>query len=298
MSDFVSLYRDALDAFLARGGEVFLKQAYELGHQALVDGKGILDVLAVHQQALRAAAPDPLPLLDRHHAGDFLAECLSPFEMTHRAYGDSIRTLRRLNEALEQESRRIAAALHDESGQLLAAVHIQLQDLGRDLRPAQRARLVAVGAQIEQIEQQLRLFARELRPAVLDDFGLLPALRAFAATFSRRTGLQVVFDGEMHSRLPPAVEVAMYRVGQEALNNVARHARASHIFIRLWRRPGAFHCCIGDDGVGLPPAPARPHRGLGLVGMRERIASVGGALQFVSAPDQGTELRIVIPVED
>lgn len=298
MNDLASLYREALRAYLAHGGELYLKQAYELGHQALVEGQGLLDVLALHQDALRAADPDALEPDSHQRAGDFLAECLSSFEMTHRAYGEAVHTLRRLNDALEQETRRIAGALHDESGQLLAAVHIQLQELARDLRPPQRVRLAAIGAQIEQIEQQLRLFARELRPAVLDDFGLLPALRAFAATFSLRTGLPVCLDGEIVPRLPSAVEVAMYRVGQEALNNTARHARASRIFIRLWRAPGEFHCRIGDDGVGLPPTRDQARCGLGLVGMRERIASVGGDLQFVSSPRQGTELRIVIPLQE
>ncbi len=292
-------YERALGTYLQQGGESSLKQAYELGRRALSEGRGILDMIGVHQQVLEKILINGQKADTVHQAGEFFVELMSPFEMTHRAFGEANDTLRRLNESLESETRRIARSLHDESGQLLAAVHIQLRQMARGLSTAAQSNLVEVESLLEQVEQQLRNFSHELRPTVLDDYGLLPALQTLAEKFSKRFGLPVSVDGKVAPRLSKTIEAAMYRVAQEALNNVARHAKASRVNIRLWRAPGEFHCCIRDDGVGFDPvAVAKGSRNtLGLLGMRERLNVLGGTLRIESTPQQGTELKILVPVE-
>ncbi|HEU5409582.1 MAG TPA: ATP-binding protein [Candidatus Acidoferrales bacterium] len=293
-------YERALQTYLREGGESSLKQAYELGRRALGEGKGILDMISVHQQTLERILDGQPAAGLVHRAGEFLSESMSPFEMTHRAFGEANETLRRLNESLEGETRRIARALHDESGQLLAAVHIQLLQLSRQLEPSAQASLRDIEALLEQIEQQLRNFSHDLRPTVLDDYGLVPALQSLAERFSKRFGTPVSVDGKPMPRLTKTTEAAMYRVAQEALNNVARHAKASRVHIRLWMSPGELHCRIRDDGVGFDPAALSraSKNALGIIGIRERLNVLGGSLEIQSAPQQGTELKIEVPVED
>lgn len=292
-------YARALNTFLREGGETSLKQAYEVGRRALGEGKGVLDMIAVHQQTLERLMSSVEQAQLIHRAGDFLAECMSPFEMTHRAFGEANETLRRLNESLEGETRRIARALHDESGQLLAAVHIQLLQLSRHLPAQAQACLRDVESLLEQIEQQLRNFSHELRPTVLDDYGLLPALQSLAERFSKRFGTPVNVDAKSVPRFTRTTEAAVYRVAQEALNNVARHAKATRVYIRLWTSPGELHCRIRDDGVGFDPSALSKasRNALGIVGIRERLNVLGGSLEIQSAPQQGTELKIEVPVE-
>ena len=292
-------YERALRIHLRNGSESSLKQAYECGRRALSEGRGILDMIALHQETLEKVLSEGQPPQVVRHAGEFLVELMSPFEMTHRAFGEANDTLRRLNESLESETRRIARALHDESGQLLAAIHIQLRQMARGLPATAQLSIEEVESLLEQIEQQLRNFSHELRPTVLDDYGLLPALQTLAERFSKRFGLPVTVDGKVAPRLAKTVEAAMYRVAQEALNNVARHAKASRVIIRIWRSPGEFHCRIRDDGVGFDPAllSRGSRNALGLLGIRERLNVLGGTLQIESAPQQGTELKILVPVE-
>lgn len=299
MSKLQDEYDAAMESYLRVGGEKALKRSYELGRQALAEGLGVLDMVTMHQHSLLklTAEMDAQDLIRR--AGEFFTESMSPFEMTHRAFGESNLALRRLNETLEEETRKIARALHDESGQMLAAVHIELQEAMRDLPPTARRRIEKTDALLDQIEQQLRRFSHDLRPTVLDDYGLMPALQSFAGRFSKRAGLPIKIEATIEKRLPGAVEATLYRVAQEALNNVAKHAKATHIDIRLWEAPAALHFCIRDNGVGFDPTPANEGRspGLGLRGMRERLTVLGGTLRIRSAPKKGTELQVSIPME-
>lgn len=300
MMKLAATYGHALADYLAGGGEAGLERAYELGRRALALEFGLLEALQLHHGVLATAFAGVAEPERLRRSQEFLAEFLSPFEMTQRAYGEANAALSRWNDALEAETRRIARALHDESGQLLAAVHLELRQLAPALGAEGAAALARIGGLLERIEAELRAFARELRPTVLDDYGLVPALRAFIQLFSQRTGLPVRLEGELTERLPPAMETALYRIGQEALNNAARHAHASQVGIRLWRAADALHCHIWDDGVGLrPEAAIHPgeSRGLGLLGMRERLASLHGNLEIHTAPQQGTELRIRVPFE-
>jgi len=207
--------------------------------------------------------------------------------------------LRRLNAALEDEAKRIAHALHDEAGQLLAAVYLAVADVARELPSPERERLGRIWVLLDEVDDQLRRLSHELRPTILDDLGLGPALEFLAGGTSKRTGLSIAVEGSTDGRLSPAIETAVYRSVQEALNNVTRHAKATCVRIELRCEPEAIRCVVRDDGIGfdVPGVQARRgDRGLGLVGIRERLHAIGGRLQIASAPGQGTELLMTIPL--
>ncbi|MBI4390887.1 MAG: ATP-binding protein [candidate division NC10 bacterium] len=312
----VEEYTSALQNYLGGAGEAALQQAYELGRKALADGLGILDMSAVQHRALvkgflRAGTPKE-GARTLKAAKHFFAEFVSPFEMAHRGFREANTALHRLNETLEEQAKRIAHALHDEAGQLLASVHIAMRDIAREIAPPARDRLMEVHGLLDQIEEQLRCFSHELRPTILDDLGLLPALEFLADSVSRRTGLPVSVEGSTEGRPPPAVETALYRCVQEALTNVVKHAQASRATVQLQREPKQIHCSVRDNGVGFDvPAvlagpgqpelfgrgPRRGERGLGLIGIRERLSAIGGMVQITSTPGRGTELLITVPLE-
>jgi len=208
--------------------------------------------------------------------------------------------LRALNQRLEEEARRIAHALHDETGQLLVSVYLALDTLLGQLQSDARERLAEIRTLIEQVEAQLRRLSHELRPTILDDLGLKPAIEFLADGISRRTGRSVVVTASITGRLPGPVETAMYRVVQEALTNVIKHAQATRAVVHLVRQPDALVCTITDNGRGFD-AGARSvnahNQGLGLIGMRERVASLGGTLSIDSQPGRGTTLNIAVPVD-
>src|SRR5947208_11398931 len=188
---------------------------------------------ALHHEALRASVLRLDALQARAKAAEaaqaFFSESLSPFEMTHRASREANSALRRLNERLEEEAKRIAHTLHDEAAQLLASVHVALDALARDLPQSVRSRLGEVRDLLDRIEGELRRLSHELRPTMLDDLGLVPALQFLAEGVAKRTGLSVEVRGSTHGRLPPAVETAPYRIAQEALTNAVRHAHPAHV---------------------------------------------------------------------
>jgi signal transduction histidine kinase len=295
----------ALKAYLEGAGEPALGEAYELGRAAVADGKGILDFVAMHHAALQKLFSDPGTIGDAAHmlrsAEKFLVEGLSPYEMTHRGFREAIASLRHLNETLEQEIQRIARAVHDEAGQLLVAVHLALADVARDLPSPLRDRLQPVTGLLNQVEEQLRRLSHELRPTVLDDLGLAPAIRFLADGLSKRTGLAIPVITELQDRLPRNVETAVYRIAQEALTNAARHSGARSVRIQLERVGRVLRCAIADDGAGFDVSAvlaSQPRKGLGLLGMQERLNAIGGTLKIRSAVGKGTELLIQLPLEE
>ena len=292
----------ALEEHLQGGEEAALLGAYELGRKALADGLGVLDVASLLQEALQRAcqrartAEESARMVEG--AKGFMLECLSPFEMAYRGVREANTALRGLNELLEEQIRRISHELHDQAGQLLVSVYLALDEVGHTLTPSARARLQGIRGLLDKIEEQLRHLSHELRPTMLDDLGLGPSLEFLARNSAARTGLSVTVDGVPSERFPPRVEIALYRIVQEALNNAAKHAHASAVTVRVTREARRICCSIRDDGVGFDVdsvlARAGAH-GIGLIGMRERLAPLGGALQIVSSPGQGTELLIAIP---
>lgn len=304
--DLQALYREALQDYIDDGGEAPLHRAYELGRQALASGIGLLGLVDIHQTAageLLTQRPADPSLVARklRAAGHFLLESLSPFEMLQLGHQESNAALRRLNEILEEEARRIAHILHDEAAQLLASVYLELAEINREEPPAAvRARVERITAHLDQVREQLRRLSHELRPPILDQLGLMPALQFLADGFRKRYGLDVEVENltARPGRFPQPVETALYRAVQEALNNVARHARAKRANVRVWTGEGAVYCSIRDDGVGFTSSAAdgsKP-RGLGLLGIQERIGSLHGFFKADSSPGSGTELYISIPL--
>ena len=209
--------------------------------------------------------------------------------------------LRQLVNAQEDERRRISRELHDELGQQVSALSLKLSMLRQDATLSAPAR-----AQVESLEKLARttdngldFLVWQLRPTVLDDLGLAAAVRDHVNTWSEHFNISCRFHAPTSEsmRLDPEVETVLYRAVQEALNNVAKHARARHVEVRLER--GASHASLTviDDGVGFDPCPRgeRP-RGLGLVGMRERASFLGGDISIASKPGEGTRIKVDVPL--
>ena len=296
-------YLAALRGFLEEGGEAELHLAYEIGRRAIGDGFGVIDLLTLHQEAQETILGEkkvPKSSLGAvTGAARFLAESLSPFEMTHRGSQDAIAVLRRLNEMLEEEARRIAHALHDEAGQLLVSVHLAIKEVADALPPRSRDQLTKIRAPLDEVESHLRRLSHELRPTVLDDLGLVPALEFLVQGVSERAGIPIAVEGPKSPRLPAPVEVAMYRVVQEAVRNATKHAGAKRVDIRVAVQSETVRCSVKDDGRGFDVAAAlrrKGDRGLGLIGMRERLDALGGQLTIESSQKRGTEVRITIPL--
>jgi len=202
--------------------------------------------------------------------------------------------------AHEAERKRIARELHDDTAQALTSILVRLRLLERSTKDPEV--LVNVGELHELTAGALdsvRRMAMDLRPAALDDLGLVPALRAYADKYSRNwpLGVDVRVDG-LSTRLPPDVELVLYRVVQEALYNVAKHASASIVQVSLTSRPDQVVLNVKDNGVGFDQSGGarRSGSGLGLFGMRERLALVGGDLIVQSARDKGTKITARVPL--
>jgi signal transduction histidine kinase len=206
-----------------------------------------------------------------------------------------------MNQVLEEEIKRIAHALHDEAGQLLAAAHISLDQVEDELAPGGQLLLRNAKKQLDDVYQQLRHLSHELRPTILDDLGLLPAVEFLSEGVARRSGLRIAVQSSKGVRLPAPLETALYRVVQEALNNISKHAHASSVKIRFRVSEKTVKCTIIDDGMGFDMGGAKTHptgHGLGLLGMREKLNPLGGGLKIESAPGQGTKLFITVPRRD
>jgi signal transduction histidine kinase len=295
-------YASALQTFFSDPCEGTLRSGYEVGRKAIAQGVGVLEIASIHHAVigkfLAGDAEHSRQYLQ--HAEEFLAESLSPYEMAHRGYKEALGVLRAVNETLEREIQRIAHALHDEAGQLLIAAEIAISELAADASPDFQKRLQGVNALLDQAEQQLRQISHELRPMILDDLGLLPAVRFLAEGIAKRNKLSIQVEGEMEERFVPSVETALYRIVQEALSNVSRHAQAKHVSIQFSRGERNLCCLIKDDGKGFHVSAhetRRGQKGLGLIGMRERLNALGGTLQVQSEPDRGTSLLITVPLE-
>ncbi len=211
--------------------------------------------------------------------------------------------------AQEEERRRVARELHDEAGQALTAVIIGLErglasmpeTYAADL-PVQPRQLISNLRDLAaQTLDEVRKLALELRPSVLDDLGLVAALRQYVRSTEERSGLlaqlTVVGWDEGDERMPPEVETALFRIAQEALTNAIRHAQAATVQVRLRRTPGNVSLEVRDDGVGLAATPsAEPGKHLGMFGMRERARLLGGDFHATPVSPRGTLVQVSIPL--
>jgi signal transduction histidine kinase len=231
-------------------------------------------------------------------ASRFLDETLSPFEVSRLSSTDANSALRRLYDVLEEEAKRIAHILHDESAQILATVYLELAEIERKTPPAIAEQITQVIRHLDEVREQLRRLSHELRPLILDQLGLIPALNFLANGVQKRSGLKVIITGSTSGRLAQATETVLYRTVQEALNNVVRHAKAHSAEVKVWLEDQLIHCMVRDDGIGfeIPDERKRMFRGLGLIGIYERVGALQGECKITSKPGKGTELRIVIPL--
>ena len=204
---------------------------------------------------------------------------------------------RRLVELQESERRQLARELHDRVGQNLTALSITL-DILKSQHPASQARIDDAAALLHSTAGVIENVMAELRPPMLDDYGLPPALEWYASQFSLRTGIQAtVAAGKEVQRIAAATEIALFRIVQEALNNVAKHAHATRVTISLARASSHLVLAVVDDGTGYAPARggARRRSGLGMVTRRERAESIGGTFDITGAPGRGTSVEIRVP---
>ena len=209
---------------------------------------------------------------------------------------------RQLLLAQEEERKKISRELHDEIAQTLTGINVQLATLKTEATTNVKGLQKKIARTQRMVEKSVDIvhrFARELRPTVLDDLGLIPALHSFVKSLAKRTGIHI------HLTVFAAVEklagdkrTVLYRVAQEALTNVARHAQASLVDVSIEKLPHSICMKIKDDGKSFQVdrmLNARKNKRLGLLGMRERVEMVGGSFRVESAPGKGTTIRAQIP---
>jgi PAS domain S-box-containing protein len=305
-------FRPSFESYLERVHADDRQHSGAMVARALMDGHGFtleerivrtdgsVRHLRSHGEVVRSESGRPLKLL---------GACLDvtdqkDSETALRASSASLQALtRRLVEAEEAERRSIARELHDQVGQNLSALNINLDivlgALGEsgppDLRLRLRDSLELVDATLQSIENVMA----ELRPPLLDEYGLGAAVDWHAQEFARRTGVQADFDDRAKARareLRPEAAVALFRIAQEALNNVAKHAEAREVRVVLEEAGQSIVLTISDDGRGLLQEPAsRPNR-WGMTNMRERAEAAGGELAVLSVPGKGTTVRATVPL--
>jgi PAS domain S-box-containing protein len=221
------------------------------------------------------------------------------FDLTARRQADAERTrseiLRRMVFAQEDERRRIAREMHDQFGEQLTALALRIAALKAACgdRPDLREQVEALDEVAKQIDRDVDQLVWELRPTALDDLGLRAAVANYVQEWSRRAHVEAALhtSGLLDQRLPSEVETTLYRIAQEALTNVAKHARATHVEILLERRADHVLLIVEDDGVGFEPAATEARQGFGLLGMQERAALVGATLEIEST-GRGTTVLV------
>ena len=261
---------------------------------------------------LAEGPPDEIGLLAR--AFNRMAQQVQTRERENNALSEDLRhqsvqkqeLLRQIISAQEDERRRVARELHDQMGQYLAGLALQTGALERLItQEPSRAlqQLIHIRSLTTETTERMYNLILDLRPSVLDDLGLAAALRAYSERLLADTGIAMEMNvAELIERLPPEYETVLYRVYQEALVNIVRHANAKHILMTLACHAGEFRGQITDDGQGFDPEHFKPDgqspHGLGLLGMQERLHQCRGRLEIVSRPGQGTQLSIVMPLAE
>ena len=250
-----------------------------------------LGVVVAHDKQ----GPDPrFTEEDVRIAEAFAERAAVAMDLSERVAGDA---LRRVVAGQELERQRLARELHDETGQALTSILLGLRTIEEadDLDEIRRS-LLSLRELVVETLQDVRRLAVELRPKALDDFGLLPALQRLAETYTEQTALDVQVEAALGpDRLPREIETALYRIVQEALTNVIKHANARTVSVVLTKKGDAVAAVIEDDGRGFDQEQITDG-GLGLVGMRERIALLNGRVAVESAQGRGTTVAVEVPI--
>ena len=253
-------------------------------------------------EAIDPSEPAPLELRRKNPVEEIERLSASFHGLLQRIEEERRRSGQLAMRAQEEERRRLARDLHDEVNQALTAILLRLEALAQETPPEREPEVAELKRLVNQAMDGLLNLARQLRPSALDDHGLVPAVETQLKRFSSRTGIEVRLDtrGEP-DELPEVVQTAIYRVAQEALTNVTRHAGATVVELDLEEEEGAVELRVRDDGGGFDPSAVVrtstdvPGGGLGLVGMAERARLVGGELDVRSAPGGGTTITLRVP---
>jgi signal transduction histidine kinase len=272
-----------------------------LGTPLQVEGR-VIGVVSVASARPRRFTEEDLRLLQV--VADRVAPAIERGRLneTVRAGREQLQALsRRLLTAQEEERRRLAVELHDELGQVLTAVKISLGSLAREGgASAAPAHLRDATASVDRAMERVRDLALDLRPSSLDDLGLGAAVRSHADRFARTTHIETHLSIDAVPRLSSGLEIACFRVAQEALTNVARHAKARNVWVELHMETEALDLRVRDDGIGFDANLARERaiRGasMGLLGMQERVSLAGGHYELSTRPEGGTEVRARFPL--
>jgi len=210
---------------------------------------------------------------------------------------------RQILSALEEERKKISRELHDEIAQTLTGINVHLATLAKESAVSSKGVKQTISRTQRLVEKSVNIvhrFARELRPTLLDDLGLVPALHSFMKEFTKRTGIHIRFTASGGlERLDSARRTVLYRVAQSALTNVAQHAQASRVKVNILKLTDAVRMDIHDDGKSFEVERvlfAKRHKRLGLIGMRERVEMVGGSFGVESVPGKGTTIRAQVPL--
>lgn len=241
---------------------------------------------------------------DHWRDGDLRRLSTSFNVMCKRLGDESLSYAERQLSSIEEERRRIGRELHDETSQTLTATLVRLDLCDQALQdqdaPEAHAQVVNCKTLIAHTIEELKLIVYDLRPVMLDDFGLVPTLRWYISSHLQGAAPEIVTDfNEATLRLPGDIETALYRITQEALANAVRHSDATSIHVRLITKPGFVSLAIIDNGKGFDTG-ARPRgdarRGVGLLSVKERVELAGGTVNIESAVGRGTRLYVVIPL--
>jgi signal transduction histidine kinase len=205
-----------------------------------------------------------------------------------------------LQSLAEKEKSELARTLHDELGGLLTAAKMDLSWLqSRVDTPAYQERLAQLGSVLDEAMGLKRRVVEELRPSLLDHFGLPTALRAYVDSTCTKaavaTDIRLPDDG---ARIPKDIAITLFRIVQEGLNNIIRHAGAQHVSLELTTGGGEYAFTLQDDGSGFDPNSARDSWSHGIMGMQQRVRALGGKFSLESAPGRGTTLRVTVPAPD
>ena len=250
-----------------------------------------IGLIAIHDKL----GPDPrFTDNDLRLAETFASRAAVAVDLSQRIAREA---LRRIVDAQELERRRLARELHDETGQALSSILLGLKALEEKVESDEARRAVSdVRKLVVATLHDVRRLAVELRPKVLDDFGLVPALERLTEAFGTQTGIGVRFESGLSAeRLPAEMETALYRIVQESLTNIVKHSHARNVSVVLIRKPGAVAAVIEDDGQGFDPASVRDG-GFGLDGMRERVGLLDGRFQIESVAGAGATLVAEVPL--
>jgi len=204
-----------------------------------------------------------------------------------------------LQNMLEEERKKISREIHDELGQALTSIKMDLRQINKQVRPDQEAisQRIAISLQlIDQTIATMRRISSDLRPGILDDLGLTAAVEWLVTSFQNHTGIEVTFEcNPPDLEVPQELHTGLFRIIQETLTNVMRHAQATHVWIEINSTTESIEVEIRDNGQGFDPQILGQPRSLGLIGIRERAQLIGGEAKIIGNPGRGVQVNVCVP---